>query len=309
MRRRHDLQAGLLERLPDRALDGRLVRLQEAARLRPGAVGRLDGTAQQHQAAVVGDRQRRDHHARIDVRDEPAGGAPQPLAMLAGQAGHAQRGAASGAEAERGPEPGRNAVDEALERLARAVVVQPVRVVDHRRQAVSTTIITAAMTTKDPTRTAAQTIRNRPVPRWTGSQASAERQMRTMASAVTASSRAAADEHRHLDPERRHGRAQLERHDGDDAAEQDADGQVDEDTLEWRRLRLGHPAGDDRASPDVEPDRSLLAIECRTTREGLVVIGHPGSVGRGCRHGACQPLGTGLPSGHVDLRRPRAPAT
>ena len=39
------------------------------------------------------------------------------------------------------------------------------------------------------------------------------------------------EEHRDLDPRRGHGRAQLERHDGDHATEQDTDGQVDEDAL------------------------------------------------------------------------------
>ena len=46
-----DHQAGLLERLAHGALDDRLVGLEEAARLRPGAEARRDGAPQEDEFA------------------------------------------------------------------------------------------------------------------------------------------------------------------------------------------------------------------------------------------------------------------
>ena len=80
---RLDQQPGLLPGLPDRGLVDGLVDLEEAARLRPLAASGLDAAAQQHDLAVVGDREDGDDEARIDVDDVAACRAGQPVTVLA----------------------------------------------------------------------------------------------------------------------------------------------------------------------------------------------------------------------------------
>jgi hypothetical protein len=76
-------RAGLLERLADGRLGDGLVDLEEAARLSPPALARLDAPAEEHDLAVGVDRDRRDDEPGIDVGDESAGRAGEPVAVLA----------------------------------------------------------------------------------------------------------------------------------------------------------------------------------------------------------------------------------
>ena len=69
---RLDEQAGLLPGLADGRLVDRLVDLEEAARLGPRALARLDAAPDQDDLAGVGDREGRDDEPRVDVDDVAA---------------------------------------------------------------------------------------------------------------------------------------------------------------------------------------------------------------------------------------------
>ena len=100
----------------------------------------------------------------------------------------------------------------------------------------SRTAIDAATRAARPTRlTATQASRNRPFPRSTGIHAQAERQIRTIASAVVRTRSGAAMSDAQLDQRVAEPRAELERRDGDRAADEDHDRQVDVVLLQRRR--------------------------------------------------------------------------
>ena len=106
---RLDDEARLLERLADGRLGHGLVDLEEAARLGPPALARLDAAAEQDDLAVVVDRDRRDDEARVDVGDVAARGAGESVAILALDGAELERVAAARAEvqASRRARPGR----------------------------------------------------------------------------------------------------------------------------------------------------------------------------------------------------------
>ena len=120
---RLDQQACLLQAFPDRPLVDGLVDLHEATRLRPHPPGRLDPAPEEHHLAGLGDRKARHHDAGVDVGDEPAGDAGQPLPVLAVEVPEAQRRAAARAAVERRGEPHRDAASGGgIERADRKVV-------------------------------------------------------------------------------------------------------------------------------------------------------------------------------------------
>src|SRR4051794_10056027 len=170
---RLDDQAGLLERLAHRTLLCRLVDLEKAAGLRPRTVSRLDPAPDQDQVAGVGHGQRADDDPRVHVMDEAAAVAHEPVARFRLEGAEVERLSAARTEIEACGKPRRNAGELAATRA----------------HAKSSAIASARLATRIPTRTAAQTKRNRPRPRSTGSHVHAERHTRTAASAEIGTSR------------------------------------------------------------------------------------------------------------------------
>src|SRR4051794_13726507 len=188
--RLHD-EARLLERLANRSLRHRLVDLEEAARLRPAPPAWIDPAPEQHDLAVVRDGQRGHDETWIDVGHEPARRAGEPVAVLVGKRAERQLRPAARAVVEAGLEPARDpptGIDIGRARVrppthARQEVAVIVRRLD-RRHANSTSRLATPIAARPITATATHARRKSPRPRFTGSQAHAERQIRTIASIV-----------------------------------------------------------------------------------------------------------------------------
>src|SRR5712671_4595759 len=187
-----DDQAGLLEGLPDRGLGDGLIDLEEAARLGPPAPAGLDSAPKQNDLAGIVHRDRRDDQPRVDVSNVAARAAGESIAIFPVNGAELKRAPTPGAEVQRRCEPGRNAgtggdvgragVRATIEACAGAGRVGHARI----------TASEAAMSATRPMMlTATQASRNAPRLGLTGIHAHAERQMRTVASAVVMTSRGA----------------------------------------------------------------------------------------------------------------------
>ena len=238
------------QRLAHGSLDDRLVGLEEAARLGPGAVARRDGAPDEDELVRVGHRQRGHDQARVHVgrcspqpeqrwraRSSPVTGPIDERALRSGSScaasGPSQPGAPSAKP--RTGEP-------------RAGVVQAA----HGPHASRTASMMVPMTTRLPARTTAQTRRKRARPASTGARPPPSATRARAHRRSTTRSTMPPDEHGELDEQRGHGRAQLEGHDGDDAADERHDREVDEAALQRRGLQLGHALRDERSAVGVE---------------------------------------------------------
>src|SRR3954471_22220545 len=180
---RIDDQSGLLERLPDRRLLDGLVHLEDPAGLGQQPDPRRDPAADQDELARLGHRERRDHEARIDIRDMPAIVADEPVAMLARDLAEVEAPTAVRAVVEAGRQPARDAATRA--EVGGAAVGTALQ---RGRHAATTTSAPTTSAASPMRLTATHASRKRPLPRSTSIHAHAERQIRKTASPVVTTS-------------------------------------------------------------------------------------------------------------------------